>query len=181
MLRYRLADGATRPQAYARFSSALSGPREREVAVGLSARPLASVPVRLAAEARVSETTQGTEVRPEVFAVTELPAVRLPLGFRGEAYAQVGYVGGAFATAFVDGQARIDRQLLGAGDAELRAGAGTWGGAQNDVSRLDVGPTAALDVRLGATRARVAVDYRFRVAGDAAPANGPALTLSAGF
>jgi hypothetical protein len=33
----------------------------------------------------------------------------------------------------------------------------------------------------GAVHSRLSLDYRFRVAGDAVPASGPALTLSAGF
>ena len=40
----------------------------------------------------------------------------------------------------------------------------------------DVGPTAAVTFRLGDARGRVAADYRFRVAGDAEPSSGPALT-----
>jgi hypothetical protein len=182
VIRYRLAsESALRPQAYLRVSSALAGAREREVAAGLSARPLAGVPLRFAAEARVGETDRGTRVRPAVFAVTEFPPLELPLGMRAEAYAQGGYVGGEFATAFVDGQARVERRLVGRGETALSAGAGVWGGAQKNAARLDVGPTAAVTFRLGDARGRLAADYRFRVAGDAEPSSGPALTLSAGF
>ena len=35
--------------------------------------------------------------------------------------------------------------------------------------------------RVGEARGRLAADYRFRVAGDAEPRSGPALTVSAGF
>ena len=186
IVRYRLAPASPlRPQAYLRASSALAGAREQEVAVGISARPLAGVPVRLALEARASETVRGTRVRPAAYAVTEFPPLRLPLGMRAEAYVQGGYVGGDHATAFVDGQARLERPLARRGEAELSAGAGVWGGAQRDAARLDIGPTAAVSFRLGprssGVRGRVAADYRFRVAGDAEPSSGPALTLSAGF
>jgi hypothetical protein len=182
VVRYRLAaDSPLRPQAYLRASSALAGAREQEVAAGLSARPLPAVPVRLAVEARVGETDRGMRVRPAAYAVTEFPPLALPLGMRAEAYAQGGYVGGDYATAFVDGQARLERPLMRRGGAELSAGAGVWGGAQRDAARLDIGPTAAVSFRLGDARGRVAADYRFRVAGDAEPASGPALTLSAGF
>jgi hypothetical protein len=67
------------------------------------------------------------------------------------------------------------------GEAEVSAGAGVWGGAQKGAARLDIGPTAAASFRLGESRGRVAADYRFRVAGEAEPRSGPALTLSAGF
>jgi len=44
-----------------------------------------------------------------------------------------------------------------------------------------VGPSAGISFRLGEAQGRVAADYRFRVAGNAEPASGPALTLTAGF
>ena len=182
VLRYSLAPAnALRPQAYLRASAALAGARERELAAGVSARPLASVPLRLAVEGRVGETGRGTHVRPAAFAVSEFPPLRLPFGVRAEAYAQGGYVGGEFATAFVDGQARLERRLARRGEAELFAGAGVWGGAQKGSARLDIGPTAVVTFRLGDGRGRIAADYRFRVAGGAEPSSGPALTLSAGF
>jgi hypothetical protein len=186
VIRYSLAPASPlRPQVYLRASAALTGAQEQEVAAGVSARPLTGLPLRLAVEARVGETARGTRLRPAAFAVTEFPPVRLPLGMRAEAYAQAGYVGGDYATAFVDGQARVERPLLRSSQTELSAGAGAWGGAQRDAARFDVGPTVAVSFRLGPRsfggRGRVAVDYRFRVAGDAAPKSGPALTLSAGF
>ena len=182
VVRYRLAPSSGHaPQAYARGSSALAGPLDKDLVAGLSARPLPRVPLRVALEARVSETAQGTELRPAAIAVTELPPVGLPGGVRAEAYLQGGYVGGRFATAFVDGQGRVERTVARIGEAEITAGAGAWGGAQKGAGRLDVGPTAAVSFRLGDARGRVAADYRFRVAGDAEPRSGPALTLSAGF
>ncbi len=151
------------------------------MAAGLSARPIAKLPVRVAAELRMSDYAQSKEVRPAAYAVTELPPQELPGGLRAEAYLQAGYVGGDFATPFVDGQARVDRSLASVGNFDLRAGASTWGGAQKDSERLDIGPTASVTFRIGETRGRVSADYRFRVAGEAEPASGPALTLSAGF
>jgi hypothetical protein len=182
VVRYHLAPSSRhRPQAYLRGSTALQGAREQEAALGLSARLLANVPVRLAAEMRASERTGGTSLRPAAYAVTELPPQALGGGLVAEGYAAAGYVGGRAATTFVDGQARIDRSLASADDFDLRAGGGAWGGAQRDAARLDIGPTASLSFRVGETRARVAADYRVRVAGDARPTSGPALTLSAGF
>lgn len=183
VVRFDLAAASRqRPQAYLRGAMALQGAREEEAALGLSARPLAALPVRIAGEVRAGNRAGGTAVRPAAYMVSELPVQRLPAGFAAEAYVQAGYVGGRDSTAFVDGQARVDRAVAGNADGfDLRAGAGAWGGAQKDGARLDVGPSASLTVRLGDARARLAADYRFRVAGDAEPASGPALTLSAGF
>lgn len=182
VVRYRLAPASgLAPQAYARASSALAGPLERDLVAGLSARLAKRVPLRVAVEARISQTSAGTQVRPAVIAVTEFPPLDLPHRLRAEAYLQGGYVGGTFATAFVDGQGRVERPLGHLGGAEVSAGAGAWGGAQKGAARLDIGPTAAVTFRLGEARGRLAADYRVRVAGNAEPRSGPALTVSAGF
>jgi hypothetical protein len=182
VVRFRLAPGSPLdPHAYARASSALAGPLERDLVAGISTRPAKGVPLRVAVEARISQTGAGAELRPAVIAVSEFPPIELPWSLRGEAYVQGGYVGGVYATAFVDGQGRIERRLGRLGDAEVSAGGGAWGGAQEGAARLDVGPTAAVSFRLGEALGRLAADYRFRVAGDAEPRSGPALTVSAGF
>ncbi len=182
VLRYKLDPASSfAPQAYVRATGALRGEEQLDFAAGLSARLNDSNPVRVAAEMRASKQGGSWEARPAAFAVTELPRAKLPFELRGEAYAQAGYVGGDFATAFVDGQLRVDRKLADLGETELRVGAGSWGGAQKDAARLDIGPTASLSFKLGEGRARLSADYRLRVAGDAQPDSGPAITLTAGF
>ena len=182
VLRYRiLPESGHRPAAYVRASKALASGGEAEGAIGLSARPLPSIPLTVAAEMRLMEARGQTYTRPAFYAVTELPAFKLPLGFAGEVYAQAGYVGGEFATAFVDGQVRVERPIVEVGPVEVSAGAGSWGGAQEGAERLDVGPGASVAVDLGSASARLSVDWRFRVAGEAEPSDGPAMTISAGF
>ncbi|MBU6268305.1 MAG: hypothetical protein KGN34_12245 [Sphingomonadales bacterium] len=182
VLRYRLGSGGIRPQAYLRATAALDS-GERGLAAGLSVRPLAAVPVRVMAEARVDRFAGGGgHARAAVLAVSEVPPVALPGGLRSEGYVQGGYVAGAAGTGFVDGQFRLDRLVAGAPQrGELRAGAGLWGGAQRGSARLDVGPSATIGLAQGPVAARLAFDWRFRVAGNAAPASGPSLTISAGF
>ena len=183
VLRYRLAPGSPiRPVAYLQAATALNGVRDRELAAGLSVRPIRSIPLSVAGELRARDEPGGIRTRPAVVAITEIPYVTLPLGARLETYAQAGYVGGRGHTAFVDGQVRVDSAVKALGRAELRAGAGVWGGAQKGAARLDIGPAASVGFPLNErTYARVAVDWRLRVGGDAEPASGPALTLSAGF
>ena len=182
ILRYFLAPGSrVSPALYLRGSSGIERPRGEEVAAGFSVRPIPGLPIWLMAEGRVTRTVNGTIVRPAAALVSELPPARLPLGTRAEAYVQAGYVGGRGATAFVDGQARVEHPLVRASSFELRAGGGVWGGAQRGASRLDVGPTATLAFRLGPVGTRLSADYRWRVAGNAAPGSGPVVTLSAGF
>ncbi|KPH59599.1 hypothetical protein [Novosphingobium sp. ST904] len=184
VLRYRLAMRARyNPVIYMRTTSTLGQQmRETAAAVGFSARPFPSIPVIGAVEGRLTEQAGRRRLQPVVMAVTEFPTFRMPADFRGEAYLQAGYVAGKFATPFADGQVRVDRRLLQLGPVETRVGAGLWGGAQRGAGRLDAGPSAAIAFPLGrGTFGRLAVDWRFRVIGDAQPGSGPALTLSAGF
>lgn len=182
VLRYRLAPAsAMRPTLYLRATSGLYAPRGEELAAGLSFRPLPRLPVAVMGEARVTRTVSGDVVRPAAALVSEFPPVSLPLGLRGEAYVQAGWVGGRDDTPFIDGQARIEKPVWRAGKAELRLGGGAWGGAQDGARRVDVGPSASLDLPVGGVNTRLSADYRFRVAGAAAPGSGAAVTFSAGF
>ena len=55
---------------------------------------------------------------------------------------------------------------------------GVWGGAQPGVYRIDAGPRVTMKVR---DNLKVHVDYRFKLAGNAQPGSGPALTLAGDF
>lgn len=183
VVRYRLIpDSGHRPTAYLRGTGALIHPYDKEAAVGIAASPVSGIPVTIAAELRAGELSSKFRARPAVVAVTELAPQKLPFEFRAEAYAQAGYVGGKGATPFFDGQVRVDRAITRIAKAELRVGGGAWGGAQEGASRLDIGPAAIVGVPVNdMASARLALDWRFRVTGNAVPQSGPALTLSAGF
>jgi hypothetical protein len=187
VLRYRLGPALPRrPTAYLRMAAALNGSGERGLALGFSARPVAAIPVILAAELRGDRLAGGGfHARPAIEAITELPVLPLPGGAHAEAYAAAGYVGGAAATPFVDGQLRaglaLDRRSDGSRSTGLDIGGGLWGGAQRGTGRLDAGPALTMTYGQGAAAARVEADWRFRIAGNAAPASGPAITVAAGF
>lgn len=187
VLQYRLAPASGHdPRLYARAYRALVTRGENEIAAGVSLRPLARVPVRVAGEVRYTDAAFFSAFRPAAYAVTELPPLRLPFGAEGEVYAQGGWVGGPGATPFADAQASVTRAVpvvarLTDERLRLSLGAGAWGGAQKDAQRADVGPTLRLDTGIGKVPARIVVDWRLKVAGDAAPGSGVAVTVSAGF
>jgi hypothetical protein len=187
VLNYRLAPANARdPRLFVRAYRALVRRGESEVALGASLRPLPRVPVRVFGEVRYTDGAFRSEARPAAYAVTEIAPVALPFGTRLEAYAQGGWVGGTDDTLFADGQASLTREvekLAGLTDNHLRLslGAGAWGGAQEGAHRIDLGPTMRLDVTLGEVPARVSVDWRERVEGDAGPGSGAAVTLSTRF
>ncbi|QKG70227.1 hypothetical protein [Erythrobacter mangrovi] len=182
VLSYRLAP-ATRlePAAYVRTSKALVTNGESEGAVGIRVRPFANVPAYAHAEVRAVDSGGAVELRPATFVSSGLSDVPLGLGFEGEGYVQAGYVAGDFATGFVDGRVTAVHSVVRGETASLGAGFGVWGGAQRGSERLDFGPSLQVAFRLGHVPARIAADYRIRVAGNARPDTGVAITLSTGF
>jgi len=186
ILRYALApESRARPELYGRIAAAIAGPRQQDVALGLSARPHPDLPVRLHAEARVTRRGQGAQsetlLRPSVFATAGLFAEHPEIGITTRGYAQAGFVGGKSGTAFADGQIVTERRVARFDLGDVALGAGAWGGVQRGAGRLDIGPSASVALRLADGPARLSADYRFRIAGDARPGSGAALTLSAGF
>lgn len=172
-LLYRLGGGLS---LSGRLYSPLESRHGAEAALGLEWQPSRSLPLRILAERREALGRDGRSA----FAllahggVSDRP-VAGPLHL--DAYAQAGVVGLARRDAFADGAVRLSLPL----GRDLAAGAGAWGAVQPGVSRLDVGPSITLRGRLGDAGMRLSADWRFRIAGDAAPGSGPALTVATDF
>ncbi len=187
VLQYRIAPASTHdPRFYTRAYRALVRRGESEAALGASLRPLADIPLRMAGEVRYTDGDVRDSWRPSAFFVTELAPATLPYGAQLEAYGQAGWVGGPDATGFIDGQASVTREVRHIArltDNALRVSlaATVWGGAQKDAQRIDVGPSLRLDTTIGTVPARLSIDWRERVGGDAAPDSGLAATLSTRF
>lgn len=99
-------------------------------------------------------------------------------GLDWSAYGEAGIAGG---TAFADGQAFVGAPLR-RGALAVTLGAGVWGAAQADgalIDRLDAGPS--LRLRHDRLPLGLSADWRFRLAGNAEPGSGPALTVYASF
>ncbi|WP_454598646.1 hypothetical protein [Qipengyuania sp. SM2507] len=180
VLRYDLGSRTAQlPQAYLRATGAIDS-REGDLAAGFSIRPLPGLPLRAHGEVRLSRLGEKVELRPSAFVTAGIEET-LPLDTRVRGYAQAGYVGGEFATAFADGSLVVESVAKRFEHGALALGLGAWGGVQEGTERLDAGPTASMDLRVGGGTVRLAADCRFRVAGDAKPSSGAALTLSSSF
>jgi hypothetical protein len=175
-LTYRLNGDTRRPVALsARVYAGLDRPRSTEVAFGLDWRPLVAIPLHLLAERRERLGRNGrSDWQLTLYGGGEARAAHGRLHL--EAYGQAGVVGVDWRDLFADGAVKVS---IAAGPAEF--GGGAWGGAQPGVARLDIGPRATARLRAGGLSFRAEADWRFRVAGGAAPGSGPTLTLSAGF
>ncbi len=150
----------------------------REAAVGLEWQPT-RLPVRLVAEQRFA--IDGGQSGPALGVVGGIGPVALPLDFRLDAYGQAGVIRRAVTEPYADGAARIAHPIGALGGVEVDLGAGAWGGAQRGAARLDLGPSLGATLPLGKQKLRVTLDWRQRVAGDARPGSGAALTLGTDF
>jgi len=145
-----------------------------EAAAGLDWRPSRRLPLHLLAERRQALGSEGRSA----FALTAYGGLsrELARGFRIDAYGQAGVVGTRSRDPFADGSVRVSMPL---GPVEL--GGGAWAAAQPGAERIDAGPSVCWRLPVRGAALRLQADWRFRLAGDAAPGSGPALTLAADF
>ncbi|WP_294240428.1 hypothetical protein [uncultured Sphingomonas sp.] len=156
----------------------LSAPLEgigREVAAGLDWKPARRIPLRLIVEQRWSldSGAGGTAA----IAVTGFGPRAIAPRLSLSAYAQGGAVMRDRIEPFVDGAVRATTPVA----AGIDLGIGLWGGAQRDAQRLDVGPSLGFALPVADRPVRLSLDWRQRIAGQAAPGSGPALTLAGDF
>lgn len=178
LLRFPREPGLSRLSLTGRVSVAHGRLRERELATGVRWRPVARLPVQVFTERRFRED------RPDAFAALVAGGqsdVKLPLGFRLDGYGQAGVVSGEGGGPFADVAVQAHRPLAKSGRASLSAGAGIWGGGQDNVMRIDVGPNIRANVMAGGAQFQLDASWRFRIAGQAQPGNGPTVTLSTSF
>ncbi len=97
-------------------------------------------------------------------------------------YGEAGVLGAG--DVFVGAQARAAVPVYRSAKAAFLAGAGAWTSIQSGgvtSGRFDVGPSLVMRTPMGRIDVDVSADWRFRVAGNALPGSGPALTMSTGF
>ena len=151
------------------------GRRGGEVAAGIRVQPMLAIPVWLTAERRqrIGSTGDGRNAFALFFeaGVYDRP---MPWRFRLDSYLQAGVVGLRSRDKFIDGGLTLTRPVY----KQFSAGMGVWGGAQPGLYRVDAGPRVTMRVR---GTMRVHFDWRQRLAGNAHPGSGPAVTLAGDF
>ena len=158
-----------------RTSTPVGGARGGEVAAGVRLTPMRSLPVSMTVERRqaIGDESGGRSGFAIFFegGVYERP---MPWRFTLDGYAQAGVVGFRSRDLFADGGFTLTRPLFG----QFSAGFGMWGGVQPGIYRVDAGPRLSIRVR---NNMRVHLDWRQRLAGNAEPGSGPAVTLAGDF
>ena len=171
----RLVYNFNRQLALAARVSSEVGRRGGEAALGVRLHPLVSIPVWFTAERRQRVGRFGGG-RSDFALFAEAGIYQQPLAwqFTLDSYLQGGVVGVKSRDLFIDGGFAVTRPVY----RNVSLGFGVWGGAQPGLSRLDAGPRVTVQVRRGV---KVHADWRQKLAGNARPGSGPALTLSGDF
>lgn len=189
--RYYPWSGRSAPSLFLRTTRALSGPAQSEIALGALFRPAKAIPLQLAVEQRIALDSGGTN-KPAAYIVSDIAPRTLPGKIRANIYAQAGIVGITDSAYFFDLQMTLEKPLLQKGRREVIVGAGLWSGGQGSVAggenagiatvnRVDIGPRIAARLPIAGQQTQFALDWRQRVAGNADPGSGPALTVSTRF
>lgn len=161
----------------ARVSAPVSG-RGKEAAIGIDWQPT-KAPVHIIAEHRLS--LDGGRGGPMLGVVGGFGPVEIAPDVRVEGYGQAGVIARDGGEAFADGAVRAARSVARVGAVHFDIGAGAWGGAQRGAARLDIGPSIGIVLPLGRQAIRLTADWRQRIAGDARPGSGPALSVGTNF
>lgn len=169
---------ARRPFAVvARTNAANDDPQSAQAALGLRWRPLPGVTV--AAERLFAI---GSNARSDwtLRIAAGADGRRGRLLWRG--YGEAGVLGNG--DIYAGGQARTLLPLARLGRAEFAIGPAAWASVQTGdftTGRVDLGPTIVATAPVAGLAVELSADWRFRVAGDAEPGSGPALTISTRF
>jgi hypothetical protein len=171
----RLAYNFNRQLSATLRTTSAVGKRGGEVALGARIQPLGGIPLWVTAERRQRLGRYGGGRNAFALFLEGGAYDRpMPWRFRLDAYFQGGVVGLHHRDRFVDGALTMTRPVY----KNFSAGLGLWGGAQPGVYRVDAGPRVTMRVR---NNVKVHLDYRQRLAGNAEPGSGPALTLAGDF
>lgn len=176
--RLRLAVPGTALAAATTLSAPLDS-AGKEARIGVEWQPTRA-PVRVVADQRVA-LDDGTRGGPELALVAGINPVPVGGGLTLEGYGQGGAIARDRIEPYADVALRVTRTGPKLGRAKISLGAGLWAGAQREAQRVDIGPTLVTDIPVGDRHLRLAVDWRQRVGGGAAPGSGPALTLGTNF
>lgn len=177
-LDFDLTPGAPgRVASYARVSTAMNRPASPEAAVGLSYQPARRLPLTIALERRIALGPGGRNAN-SLYAAGGFGPKAIGPSLTAEAYVQAGLVGFRATDGFVDGKLAVLTPLRHTG---IQVGMSVSGGAQPHVSRVDIGPEIQFRLPLPNAAARLSLEWRERIVGNAAPPSGPAITLATDF
>ncbi|WP_426169159.1 hypothetical protein [Sandarakinorhabdus sp. DWP1-3-1] len=169
---------ARRPLAIvARSNAANDDPQSAQAALGLRWRPLPGISIAAERLFAIGSTARSDWT---LRIAAGADGQRGRLRWRG--YGEAGVLGNG--DIYTGGQARTVLPLARFGPADLAIGPAGWASLQTGdftTGRFDLGPTIVATTPVAGFAVEVSADWRFRVAGNADPGSGPALTVSTRF
>ena len=176
-LAYTIDPLARRPLAIVARLNAATDPASRQAAAGLQWHVRTGISI--SAERLIAI---GREARNDWTMRIAAGAQRRRGPARYSAYGEAGILGNG--DIYAGAQTRAAVAIARVGRIAIDAGPGGWASLQTGgtaIHRVDIGPSIAARIELGRASFDLAADWRFRIAGNAAPRSGPALTLSTRF
>ncbi|MBW4330645.1 hypothetical protein KY084_07110 [Stakelama sp. CBK3Z-3] len=149
-----------------------------ELMAGIAWQPF-DAPVTVLAEERFGLDHQGSA--PSLTLVGGQGPEPVAPGVDMESYGEIGAIARDRIDYFAGASLRLSHKIARVAGQSIRIGTGAWGGIQRGAKRLDIGPSLSSDVALAGGNARLSIEWRQRVAGNAAPGSGLALTLGTDF
>jgi hypothetical protein len=166
--------------AIARIQSAIDPQSDARLSLGLYAQPLHRVPIFLGAEARVGLDQSAADD----LLLHGNGGTSLRVGNRGgriDIYGQAGAAIGAQTTLFAHAQTQFSQPLITIAGEDVRLGAALNAGGQGTSWRVDAGPQVQWRLPFANPPLDLRLAWRERLAGNADPATGLAITLSSDF
>ncbi|GAB5489160.1 MAG: hypothetical protein Pars2KO_27300 [Parasphingorhabdus sp.] len=148
--------------------------------MGAMVKPIKGLPISLYVEKRYREAGPNSHGTALFLAGGSGPE-ELVQGVFLETYGQAGYVFQRDDSYFFDGSITLQKKLAAVGTAQISLGGAVWAGGQEGVQRLDIGPRVSVRLPLGTIATQASVDWRQRVAGNAEPGSGLAVSLTTSF
>ncbi len=165
--------------ASVRLARPLEG-RGFEISPGLSLSGGKAIPVEMIIERRI-RPEKGNKDQWGVLLASGIAPREIRPGLTVEGFAQAGFTGTKTILPFAQMGAGIHRSAYSSPIAKVKIGAGLWADGQGKVGRIEIGPEIVTVVDTGALDVRVSAQWRIKVAGNAKPGSGPALSLSTSF
>lgn len=175
-----LVDPSSSLRAYVRATHTPGQREGGDIAFGVAVRPLRGIPVDVHAERRVVIAGDERDAT-LVYAAGGVDNRALPHNFRLSAYGQAGVADYGELVGFADAAVVVKRDVATVRGVRLAVGTIAAASVQPGARRIDIGPRAALVLPQVGQGAQIALDWRERVAGNARPGSGLALTVAADF
>lgn len=172
---------AGRVAATARVGTPLRGTAGADAAIGVAWRGRNGgviVEQRLALDRGTAGGTAGGTAAIAYAGVSQAPVMGK---WRADGYAEGGAVRRGRVLPFVDGSVSLLHPLIAVAGVRAAVGATVAGAAQTGSTRVDIGPDVVLRGVAARHGYRLSLGWRARVAGNAAPGNGPSIGLGMGF